>query len=99
MLAAFCKDAFDLLRSNQRPGRVMHGDVTSIRSQPAKTGAHRILAMFAARHHRSHFFPALLANDSFHLTMSILARDDNDLVDGIGALKCLDRVCDDRLAV
>src|SRR3977135_4294397 len=55
--------------------------------------------MFAANHNRLHFSTALLANDSFHLTMSIFARDDDNLVNGIGALKCLDRVCDDRFAI
>jgi hypothetical protein len=63
-----------------------------------QAGADGILTMFAAGNDRSNLFEILIANDCFDLIKSTFARDNNDLADTVGPLKCVDGMRNDRSA-
>ena len=62
--------------------RILSG-MTSI--QP---GAHGVLPPLSARNDRSNLFEIFIAHDRFDFIASIFARDDNNSIDSVGALKC-----------
>src|SRR5262245_28370376 len=79
MDAALLKRALDLFRRNQRPRRIVHGDIVRVAINLIQPGTNRILPAFAARYDRPHFLEAASASDCSDFFMSFLTRHDYDL--------------------
>ena len=56
MDVALLERAFDLFRSNQRPRRVVHGDIFRIAVDAIQASPYGILSTFAAGDNRADFF-------------------------------------------
>jgi hypothetical protein len=74
----------------------MHSNVFGAGIEAIETSANRILTTFAARGNRTNFFEASSAADLSDLVMLIFARNDDDFVNGSGALERMERMRNHR---
>jgi hypothetical protein len=95
---ALVEDALDLFSRDQWASSIVNSHVFRRGLEMIQAGADGILTMFAAENDRPNFFEISIANDCFDLIKSIFACDNNDLVDTVGPLKCVDGMRDDRSA-
>src|SRR5882762_5399294 len=95
---ALLENALDLSCRDQWASSIVNSRVLRASLEMIQTGTNGILTMFAAGNDRSNLFEIFIANDCFDLIKSILACNNDDLADTIGALKCVDGMGDDRSA-
>src|SRR5262245_17565043 len=92
------KRAFDLLRSNQRARRIVHGDIFRVAIDAIQASPNGILPTFTTWDNRADFFESCTGSDFSNFIMPLFTRDDDDFAYGLRALKRADCVSDHRFA-
>jgi hypothetical protein len=90
MDAALLKSAFDLLRSNQRARRVVHGDIFRVAIDAIQASANGILPAFAAGDNRPDFFEPCTGSDFSNFIMPFFTCHDYDFAYGSRVIECAD---------
>jgi hypothetical protein len=91
---ALLERAFDLLRSNQRARRVVHGNIFRVVIDAIQASPNGILPTFAAGDNRQDFFEPPVSTDFSDFIMPVFTRHDYDFVYGSRALERADWVSD-----
>src|SRR5712672_4392148 len=94
MDAALLERAFDLLRSNQRARRVVHGDIFRVVIDAIQASPDGILATFTAGDNRQDFFEPPVSTDFSDFIMPVFRRHDYDFAYGSCVLERADWVSD-----
>jgi hypothetical protein len=95
MDAALFECALDLLRSNQRPRRVVHGDVSSVTLNAIQSSPNRILPTLPTANNGPDFSKSSGGTDFSDFIMRLFTRHNDDFADRNRALKRADCVSDD----
>jgi len=99
VLLSRAQNSCNLVRGNQRPGRIMHCHVIGLAGHSLQAAADGILPLFPADDHLHDFPEAGLADEFLELTNPVAPSDDDNLIDAIRVLKGQEGVSDDRFIV